>query len=286
MLDWSAACASRRFEPTGAANATRTCSAETPFFPGLGAFVRGTVRSVPFVPFTPYVKETSMFRVGFLSILVLAAAASASPSWAQTEITTCGQVVVGDAFLSADLDCTGFDGNSVVPEFEGKIDPPVINGAAVVVSRKGTVDLQGHTLTAGTNFGVFCPKSCAVVGGGTIVGSGIADGVLAQKTLTIRDTTITGAEVAIFSTGLLRMYGSTVTGNTYGTWYGKTAKIVGSSVTGNTNHAITADKIELVDSTVTGNGLDLGAKRKPKLKNSTCETSTWGPDHLDVCGGS
>lgn len=220
-------------------------------------------------------------RVVSTAVILLAWAALAS---AQTKVTTCGQVVTGNAFLSADLDCTGFADQVEIPPQGSIYDPPTqLLGPAVVISKKGTLDLQGHTITGG-NVGVYCPRKCEIVGGGTIAGAS-TDGVLGSK-VTVRDTTITGSgDVGLFVNYLLRVYDGTITGNAHATWYGDKAKFVRSTITGNTEFGITGKRIELVDSTATGNGdLDIGSVKKPRLKRSTCGTSSWGPDHLDVCG--
>jgi hypothetical protein len=222
---------------------------------------------------------TSLARrvVSFGSCLVLF---WLSPAAAQTEVTSCGQVVTGNAHLSADLDCTGFEGESFLPD---KPAPTTVAGAAVLVSRKGTLDLQGHSIIGG-QFGVYCGTSCTVRGG-TITGA-TSTGIFAAKNLTVRNATVSGVgDTALFVQRILKVYDSTVTGNRYVTWFGNTVKLVRSTVTGNTEHAITGNKIELIDSTVTGNGLDIGSSRIPRLKNSTCETSSCGPDHVNVCGG-
>ena len=89
-----------------------------------------------------------------------------SAAQAPVEVNTCGQVVTGDGFLAADLDCSGFTG--------GLLD----YGAAVVLSRGSTLDLGGFTLRGG-QIGVICAKPC---GGGTntyIVDLGSLDGPVA-----------------------------------------------------------------------------------------------------------
>lgn len=203
---------------------------------------------------------------------------------AQTEITSCGQVVTGPAFLSADLDCTGYDGESVVSDFGHAGVDWTIQGAAVVISKKGTLELRGHTITA-SMLGVFCAKSCTVLGGGGTVTAASVHAVVAGKDLTIRDTTISSSgEVALFVNGVLSATGCMLTGNHYGTWFGKKVKLVDSTVTGTAEFAVTGNALTVVDSTLFGNGIDLVSTRRPKLKNSTCETSSWGEDHLDVCG--
>ncbi len=218
-----------------------------------------------------------------LSMAVVVLLSQVALASVPTEVTSCGQIVTGAAFLSTDLDCSGFAGESVLPDYSKKGYPYVVTGAAVLISRKGTLDLRGHTLTGG-QFGVFCGKSCTVLGGGTVTGASL-NAVFAGKNLTVRDTTISNSgDTALFVQRILRIYDSVITGNRYVTWFSNTVEVVRSIVTGSTEFGITADKIELVDSTVTGNGLDLGSKRKPRLKNSTCGTSSWGPEHRDVCG--
>jgi hypothetical protein len=210
--------------------------------------------------------------------------ASSIPCAAQVEVTSCGQVVTGKAFLSADLDCTGYTDEVVVPEFVGKGTPATVPGAAVIVSRKGTLDLGGHTIVGGI-FGVYCAKSCTISGGGGTITGATVHGVVANKNLTISDTTVSDNEqTALYAQGVLKVSGCLVSGSEYGTWFPRKAKLVDTTVTGNEEYGVAADAITLIDATVTGSGIDdLVAERKPKLKRSTCGTSSWGDDHLDVC---
>ena len=61
------------------------------------------------------------------------------------EVTFCGQVYEGDGYLTADLDCTGFNDDVFIDE------DSIIRGVAVGITgrRRGSLDLRGHTLTAG-----------------------------------------------------------------------------------------------------------------------------------------
>jgi hypothetical protein len=152
------------------------------------------------------------------------------------------------------------------------------------VSRKGTLDLAGHTVVGGA-FGVFCGRSCTILGGGGTITGATLHGVLAEKNLTISGTNlIDNADTALSVRRVLLVSGCHVSGSEYATWFSTKAKLIDSTVTGNAKHGVTADAITLVDSSVTGNGtFDLVAERKPRLRRSTCGTSTWGPDHLNVC---
>jgi hypothetical protein len=219
-----------------------------------------------------------------LASLVILLASSVSAR-AQTEITACGQVVTGDAYLSADLDCSGFDGFVLMPERVGHVEPPEVQGIAIGISRKGRLDLRGHTLVA-SQFGVFCGRSCTIVGNGGTIRSAAVHGVTAEKTLVITDTTLMdNADTALYVRGQIKATGCTISGSDYATWFSNKVSLTSSTVTGNHEFGLSADAITLKDSTVTNNGgFDLIAKRKPHLKNSTCGTSSWGDDHLDVCG--
>ncbi len=207
-------------------------------------------------------------------------------AFAQTEITSCGQVVTGKAFLSADLDCTGYDDEVLVHELFHDDEDASVVGAAVIVKRTGTIELRGHTLTGG-QLGIFCGKSCTVLGGGVTVTGSVVHGIIASKNLTIKDTTVSNnGEAGLFVNRTLRATGCTISGNRSGTWISATIKLVSSTVTGNAEFGIGADGVSLLDSSLSNNGVvDLSSKRRPHLKRSTCETSSWGPNHLDVCGG-
>ena len=115
------------------------------------------------------------------SVLLLA---TSQVAFADTEVTTCGQTVAGNAYLGADLDCTGLS----VP---------------AVVLDGGTFDLRGHALTAADNYnGVVCPRSCTVtssVAGGKLMqaagfGTGIRTDAGPNELLFVRvsDLTIDG----------------------------------------------------------------------------------------------
>ena len=106
-----------------------------------------------------------------------------SAAQAPVEVNTCGQVVTGDGFLAADVDCTGFTG--------GLLD----YGAAVVLSRGSTLDLGGFTLRGG-QIGVICAKPCGggtntlcgvpickIRGGGGTIAGATVDGILGQRVI-------------------------------------------------------------------------------------------------------
>ena len=170
---------------------------------------------------------------------------------ADTLVNTCGQVVVGNGFLAADLDCTGFAGDAVT-----------LSG--------GTLDLRGFTLTGGQQDGVECTDSCAVVSdpaGGTITGSQGA-GVfvtLAGAVLTLADVTISGNTL------------NGVTGPGSGV-----VKVFRATITGNTKSGILAHakRVLVYDSTLSSNGEagvydGIASRSTMSIKNSMVSDNGW-----------
>ena len=101
-------------------------------------------------------------------------------AFSQVPITVCGQFVdSGGGILMNDLDCTGL-------------------ALAAIDASRGTVDLNGYTVTGGIS-GVHCSPSCTVIGPGTVTGAE-QDGVTARNSssspkkskLTIENVTTTG----------------------------------------------------------------------------------------------
>ena len=157
------------------------------------------------------------------------------------EVNTCGQVVSGYGFLAADLDCTGFTGG-----FFGY-------GAAVVLSRRSTLDLRGFTLRGG-EFSVICAEPCGgasnalcavpfckiLGGGGTIAGavnSGIASDRIALEDVTVRDHGDRGIDGY---DGSVRLTNSLVTGNKIGIVTNRYVLLLDSTVTGNNQFNVLA----------------------------------------------
>lgn len=137
------------------------------------------------------------FLVFPLVLVVLAAVpALAVP----VQVTSCGQHVEGHAVLAGDLDCS----NAPQP-----------------IEIIGRLDLAGHTITGpATRETIHCLSSCKIIGPGTITGTGTT-GVLGRKSLTVRDVTITGTQVAVAAIptvgkGHALIQGCTFDGNAYG----------------------------------------------------------------------
>ena len=157
-----------------------------------------------------------------------------SAAQAPVEVNTCGQVVTGDGFLAADLDCNGFTG--------GLLD----YGAAVVLSRGSTLDLGGFTLRGG-QIGVICAKPCGggtntlcgvpickIRGGGGTIAGATVDGILGQRVI-LDDVTVRDHGQAGISTynGVPRLTNSFVTGNMIGIDTNRYVVLIDSTVTGN-----------------------------------------------------
>ena len=110
-----------------------------------------------------------MFMLTFLVFVSWMSLATTTADAQMTQVTTCGQIVSGDAELAADLDCTGFTDDEAL-------------------TIEGTLHLNGHTLTGGPSYAVHCPQgACTIVGPGTIRGGFHAVRAL---TCTLRDVFI------------------------------------------------------------------------------------------------
>jgi hypothetical protein len=177
---------------------------------------------------------------GFLLLLTVTFPLS-SAAQVPVEVNTCGQVVSGDGFLAADLDCTGFTGGLLG------------YGAAVILSRRATLDLRGFTLRGG-EYGVICAKpcggasnalcsvpSCKIRGGGGTIAGATKIGILSERVVlddvTVRDHGYTGITTV---DGEVRLVNSLVTGNEIGIATNRYVLLFNSSVAGNTQTDVTA----------------------------------------------
>jgi hypothetical protein len=205
-----------------------------------------------------------------------------APAQGAIEVTACGQVLPPReaGFLSADLDCTGFTGGAT--------------GAAVVLGRRGVLDLRGFTVRGG-RYGVVCdPRpcdagvcivgTCLIAGGGTITGAE-RDGVLAA-TATTDGVAVSGNG----GSGVVGLKKAVVLGSAIVSNNGedgvraKSIKVITAVITGNQLFGVNAGHSARIDgSTITGNGIaptcgvvpcaDVGSARKPRFKGSVCGTS-------------
>lgn len=221
-------------------------------------------------------------RPGTLTALALATLTLCAPpaGVAAVPITHCGQVVKGTAELTGDLSCAG-------------------PGYPVTLGPGATLRLNGFTLTSDSS-AVLCPARCRIFGPGALV----RDGAPAGSGGTCRgDSGVVAnhavlADVALrnFSTGVtaftsLRANRISVTEGCFGLAVGRSARIVDSTVVDNVGFGVRSiDKIFLLRSTVSGHPRDLIAPTRPKLRDSTCETSATddSPLYVDfwgVCGG-
>jgi hypothetical protein len=203
------------------------------------------------------------------TLVVAALAVSAAPSRvaAQTAVTFCGQEFAGDGVLAADLDCTGFTSDI---------------GAAVLILKKGRLDLNGHTLK-GANIAVGCFYHCedghycggrrCEVSNGTIDGS-TSYAFFGAKAVTVKNVTITNVGQWAIYGDTVKLTDSTISGSQEIGVLGDSVKLVRTSITGSSNYGITSHRVRLLSSSVTGNGIaDLSTLRKPHLVDSTCGKS-------------
>lgn len=150
--------------------------------------------------------------------------AAGIPAWADTAVNTCGQVLQGEGFLSADLDCSA-------------------TGAVALFIGEGTLALGGFTLTGA---GIACEGSCAIIGPGTVA----LDVDLYSPPVGPGAREITGDDdlrlvnlVGSFSAGVVgevSIEGSQVTGSIYGD---KRTRVYSSTIEG----AVGSDKFIRVD---------------------------------------
>jgi hypothetical protein len=220
-------------------------------------------------------------------------------------VTECGVRFSGYGYLVGDLDCSGYPSYSV--ELDG-----------------GTLNLSGHTIVGG-KYGVLCWRSCTVVNG-TIEGAR-EDGIVAFKNakainLTVRDNGFSGVKAgaaAIVERSLLtgnarlgvqglrrvKLRNVVSRNNGLGAGGNESAVVIDSQIVDNALGGIHSDRITATRSTIRDNhsgdacGVTLPCAdlvtseegRRPKLKESTCETShrggtfitgdTWGVCSLD-----
>jgi hypothetical protein len=215
-------------------------------------------------------------------------------------VTACGDVVPRGTigYLTGDLDCTG------------------VNGVASVYVQPGArLELRGFTLT-GSILGVSCyalrgdpPRlyttggSCRIDGGGGRIAAASAHGV-AGNSLFIRNLTIAGVgQEGVYADNKARLTAVTITNAGGHGVDARGAVLENTTITDSGEDGVAAKSIRLIDSTVTGSGTnlaecdgtsfpdvcaDLVSERRPRLKNSQCETSlvperTFPPQGWSVC---
>ncbi len=249
--------------------------------------------------------------VSQLIVAVLTAAATVSSgtdAYAanSVEINSCGQVLEGGGYLSADLDCSG-----------DTIDEPTLT-----VGSDGVVDLRGFTLTSRVSESVptvVCDPRCTILGPGTIVGSPNGDGGVigmppyrwSGTRVEVVGATITGGSKGVVARRV-SLQDAVVTGNRHsGVWsfyaivesseltgngigddgilsgtalVGQLkARVTDSNISGNGKAGVVGPRTKLIRSTVTGNDADpsctteicadLFGESRPKLDSSSCDTS-------------
>ncbi len=167
---------------------------------------------------------------------------------AATPVTTCGQAYSGAGFLTGDLDCTSFGGNSVL-----------IQG--------GSFDLSGFTLTGGNLAGVQCTKSCRVfssVPGGLIENSGGVRGGSPGVTvnLTVSDVTLNGNGQGLIASSLGKVIAmNTTISSTTGTAIDADRVKATNVMIMNAGTGIQGGVVKLFDSTLTNAGLGISGSR-------------------------
>jgi hypothetical protein len=202
-------------------------------------------------------------------VAALLACNAAPAAAAPVAVTTCGQEVIGEGELIADLDCTTY-----------------ADRQAVLLS--GTLHLNGFTLTGNPALeipeesnGAFdatiqCTHDCTILGPGTVTG-GHRVQINTARNLLLRDADIVGTPTSIgvnVGIGSGRLERVTVTGNgSGGVLAGRRGRIIDSVIIGN-GDGVGAVNLKIVGSTISGNtkyafAHGVHASRKAKITGST-----------------
>ena len=187
----------------------------------------------------------------------------------------------------------------------GTIDGPSVVG--IVASRLDLADVTINT----DAYGLIIHRSLSFTNVNLQLGGPYAVGIGAAVTAPLVGTglTVTGGASAIENGGRVKIDGVTASGYRTFAQTPRTVRLANASltggerairdfsddpcisrcprtaqvtmtdsvVTGHSGSAIKANRIRLIRSTVTGNGLDLQAEHRPRLRDSTCQTSNgWG----------
>jgi hypothetical protein len=220
-----------------------------------------------------------------LCLVWIAQPAAAAPP---TEVTSCGQVVVGNGFLSGDLDCSGSA------------------DAAVRLENGARLSLGGFTITADVT-GVQCKAGCRVIGPGTIrrviVGDAHTVGVFGhQGTRVEGGVSIEGWRHGILVLGSARVDDATISGSVFGA-IGAPIRVTGSTFSGNevgvagsegTKDGVhyTFFGVRIAESSFSDNDIDITSYRRPKVRDVACTTSAHrtipatpysGGDEWEIC---
>ncbi len=179
-----------------------------------------------------------------LLVLVVAPVFAVATASAATEVTSCGQVVEEDGFLTADLDCSGTSGLSVV--FTGN---------------KVGFDLGGFTLTGGDLSAVACTRRCRVENG-TVTGAG-ENGVLGIRGLAGK---LEVSNLVVSDNGLCGVAGN------------KSAVVVDSVISGNGRCGVSGGgRTQVINSAITANGWPgVGGRKGVRISGSTISGNQWG----------
>ncbi|HEY2388008.1 MAG TPA: hypothetical protein VGK30_13680 [Candidatus Binatia bacterium] len=224
-----------------------------------------------------------MDRVSFgplllMAMLLVLPAGGGVEAGEPVAVTGCGQEYAGTGYLTADLDCSAVD------------------GPAVVITGKGSLDLQGFTVAGNAN-AITCLQSCSIMGPGQVSAAN-GSGINAAGALDVTHVDVVGSSGdGIVGYHAVRVLDSMIAGNGSAGVRSQRVVIRGSMITANGSFgALSGDnrRVVLRDSQVIGNGLsddcaqgaacaDVASGRKPRLRHSTCDTS-WNsrsPDGAD-----
>ncbi len=215
-------------------------------------------------------------RLALVCLILLGGIAEASDPVA---VTSCGQVVDGDGFLAADLDCSAY------------------GPTAIQMDGNGTLDLGGFTLSAGVTNGIACFGRCTIING-TVEGAG-QYGIKGFGNLVVNNLTVRGCdrgvnarrlEVTLLNSvdnrfGVEALKKVTVTDSSFvGNWkavFGaRSAKLLGTTISAASTEdgsrgVNTHRRAIVVDSTIGGVKYAVTATRA-KIDNSAIVDNGWG----------
>ncbi len=204
-------------------------------------------------------RHQSSSRIGVALALILAfGGREASADESVVEINTCGQVLQGGGFLSADLDCSA----------------ETVNAPTVILGNNGTLDLRGFTLTGRSSSGflatVFCSRHCTILGPGTIVGSSVSNNLSDDL------QNVVGTDNDHLGGSIVDVENATITGGGLGI-YAHQVNVDHAVITNNRSVGVWSWRVKIDDSEISGNGLgSFGMARhgvlsviKTRVRNST-----------------
>jgi hypothetical protein len=169
----------------------------------------------------------------------------------------------------------GIDGRTLVVD---DVTVAVDTGFAIIVQKHLT--FTNVTLQLGADAtGTYGPR--AKIEGTNLTLTGGKSGVAFTKKILLDGVTATGYSDRGISGVTVKLRNASLTGGAYGV-VAAHGRVESSVITGSSIAGIHATFLKVIGSTVTGNALDLQSEHRPRVEDTTCDTSNgWG-----VCSSS